>query len=232
MKYDANKRIGDLGELIVAAAFIRHFRWPCRLQNMDVGIDAEVETTNNQGVASGKVIKVQVKATMRSFKNGINTIYPTVKHVNYWKEFSVPVLLCAVSLSSNEILWKLINPDFNYFTNKGARVDFDRGSDALNVNSRLAIEKIAVEGFDPVIQMLNSVKHSINSFFDASGNCTISTNDVEAYERHQLNREMINIAYRMIALSNRSNAQTLTNVTAALDRRWNMIGVELDRQAN
>lgn len=232
MKYSEKKIIGDIGELTVAKAFIKYFRWPCRQQTMDVGIDAEVEVTDQDTNATGKVIKIQVKATMEPFKDGKNTIYPEREHIDYWKQVAVPVLLCVVSLATDEILWKVIDPNDDYTTEKGAKVEFDRIKDALTPNSRAELEKLAVEGSDTIMQIMGLVERSINSFFDGSNNVIISIRDQESCDQHAINAEIIQMVHRLIQLSKRHASQITTNRVNALDRYWNRIDMELHSQKN
>ncbi|MBL8255995.1 MAG: DUF4365 domain-containing protein [Pseudoxanthomonas mexicana] len=230
MKYDDARVIGDIGELSVAKAFIRFFRWPCRQQTIALGIDLEIEITDQDGNATGKVVKVQVKTSMNPFNDGKHTVYLTREHIDYWKQFSVPVLLCVVSLATDEILWKTIEPDSNYYTEKAAKIDFNRVEDALTPNSKTKIERIAVDGSDIVMHILGMAENSITDFFDKSGNVTASIDNQEACDQHVLNGEIIRMAYRLMDLTKGRVHPLAMNRVNWISRQWTSIDIELDRQ--
>ncbi|KMM75572.1 MULTISPECIES: DUF4365 domain-containing protein [unclassified Xanthomonas] len=231
MRYTEQQIIGDLGELAVARAFIRYFRWPCRRQTVDLGVDAEVEITDDDLNATGKIVKVQVKASMSPFVDGKNTVYLETRHVDYWKDFSVPVLLCAVSVATDEVLWKVIASDRDYATGQGgAKVEFDRVADALSPASRHAIERIAVEGGDMIMQILGIAETSIVTMLDNAGNPSLSLDNTAQVERHELNRSILSMAYELLRLTGRRPRAGANARLASLQRLWNAIDLELDRQ--
>jgi hypothetical protein len=43
VEYPKRSRNGDAGELLVAFTTNRVFGWPCRLLDIDIGVDAELE---------------------------------------------------------------------------------------------------------------------------------------------------------------------------------------------
>jgi hypothetical protein len=230
MKYTESQIIGDLGEIAVSRAFIKYFRWPCRRQSVDLGIDAEIEITDGELNSTGKVVKVQVKATMKPFEDGINVINLESRHIDYWKSFSVPVLLCAVSLATDEILWKVIESDRDYSTGKGAKVEFDRVKDALSPNSRNAIERIAVEGSDLVMQILGMVERSIGPMLGNAGSPSVSIENSAQVEQHELNRRILDVAYQLVGLTpNRPHGAAEARLQH-LERSWNAIDLEMDRE--
>lgn len=230
MHYSGNQLTGDIGELIVKKEFAKLFKWPYRRQEVDLGIDAEFEILLEGNLASGKIVKVQVKATEEPFKDGINTIYPAHEHVEYWKNFSVPVILCAVSTSTEEILWKVIDPDGNYKTPKGAKVEFDRAADKLDINAKPKFEKIAVYGNSIVMHLANITMQSLRSYCDESGNAWISIDSEASLAQHSANEQAINMIYRLIELSKGRTPEVASKMVSTMNRLWNQIDMELDRQ--
>ncbi|GAB3092624.1 DUF4365 domain-containing protein [Lysobacter terrae] len=230
MQYDEKKIIGDIGELTVAKAFIKYFRWPCRQQTTDLGIDAEVEALDDNGASTGKIVKVQVKATMKPFTDGTNTSYPDREHIEYWKNFSVPVLYCYVSLATDEVLWTVIDPNKNYLTDKGAKVELDRAGDALTAHCKKRIRCIAVEGSDLIMQILGLVEKSIAGFFDTNGNCVMDIDNQRSQSQHQQNRQAIQMAYSLFDLFPQQASTAARARVRKLDALWNQLDIEADRQ--
>ena len=208
-----NQQTGDTGELIVKKEFVKLFGWPYRRQEVDLGIDAEFETLLEGNLASGRIVKVQVKATSESFVDGINTVYPKPEHVEYWKTLSVPVILCAVSTTTEEILWKVIEPEIDYSTPKGAKVEFDRAVDKLDISAKSKLETIATFG--------NSI---------IRGNGWLSIENPSSLEQHAANEEAILIIYRLINLSKGRVPPHVVQMVDNMNRLWNQLDLELHRQ--
>ncbi|MFJ4347595.1 DUF4365 domain-containing protein [Pseudomonas sp. NPDC089401] len=230
MQYTANQLTGDVGELIVKKAFGMLFGWPYRRQEIDLGIDAEFETLLEGNSASGRIVKVQVKATSESFVDGINTIYPKPEHIEYWKRFSVPVILCTVSTKTEEILWKVIDPEIDYSTIKGAKVDFDRVADKLDISAKSKLESIATFGNSIILHLASTTSRSIDRFFDERGNGYISIESPSSLEQHDANEEAIGILYKLIRLNKGRVPQHVVQMVDNMNRLWNQLDLELHRQ--
>lgn len=142
--YTRENQIGDQGELLVARLFIKHFNWICRLQDVDMGIDAEYEVVGKACNATGKVAKIQVKATSKAFTKGANDFYIEQHHLHYWQTFSLPVVFCYVSLVTDEVLWLCIEPDSPYRTRgSGHKFTLNYPDDLLRLGSKGALLAIA-----------------------------------------------------------------------------------------
>lgn len=230
MHYFDNQQIGDMGELIVKKEFIKLFKWPCRGQEIDLGIDAEFEVMLEDHSSSGKIVKVQIKSTATPFKDGTNTIYPDREHIEYWKKITTPVILCAVNVESEEILWKVIDADFNYDTPKGAKIELDRTADRLTKASKLKLEKIATDGNNVLASLAKTTMNSLQSFIDSSGVAWLSIDSPKSLEQHAANEEAILLINRMIALSNGRLPASFSKTAETLNRLWNQIDMSLDRQ--
>ncbi|PAQ01925.1 DUF4365 domain-containing protein [Mesorhizobium mediterraneum] len=62
----------------------------------DVGIDGQLEYVNDNGYATGKLIAVQVKSGPSFFTHATENgwkFYPEKKHLLYWEQFPLPVIL-------------------------------------------------------------------------------------------------------------------------------------------
>nr|WP_299486253.1 DUF4365 domain-containing protein [uncultured Allomuricauda sp.] len=86
-------RVNDLGYIFRETA------------NGDVGIDGQIEFVNNDGLATGKIIAVQVKSGDSHLidKGEHWAFYPKEKHKNYWELFPIAVILLLYSPSTGKI---------------------------------------------------------------------------------------------------------------------------------
>lgn len=87
MKYNVTNIIGDAGEHLVAARIIKFFGYPCRLTNIDIGIDAEIELIDSNYKSTGQFIKCQIKTTTSDKFH----LYLDDRHIVYWNKLNVPV---------------------------------------------------------------------------------------------------------------------------------------------
>lgn len=229
MKYDENNVIGDLGESIVGQAFLRNFRWPFRHQTVDLGVDGEVEVIDESGNATGRVIKVQVKAQAAPFGNS-HTIYVDRKHIEYWKNYALPVLVCAVSVATGEVLWRVIEADKSYDTPKGAKVEFDRVANALTPQSKKIIERIAVEGSDVVQKIIGMLEKSMRELIGPRGAINISIENAGHRESHDRARELMSAVRAISSHATPQSRRLIEDRLQALERVWNEIDMELDKQ--
>lgn len=76
--------------------------------NKDVGIDGQIEYVDEDGNTTGHVIAVQVKSG-KSFiheKDGHIIFYPEHKHLQYWENYALPVILLIYDPENNIAYWK------------------------------------------------------------------------------------------------------------------------------
>lgn len=107
MKLDLNNANGKAGEHYFAYWALRNLNWPCRLLDVDIGIDAQVEIMDQAMHSTGEFLAVQIKTSITpELKTSIK-----VKHLKYWKSINDPVILILISFLDNEpvLYWKLIN---------------------------------------------------------------------------------------------------------------------------
>lgn len=88
------------------------FGWIFREQPVaDHGIDAEVEICDD-GSPTGKLLKLQIKSGDSWFRERIplGIVYrETTARVEYWRDYSIPVLLVLYNPDSDLILWQHVN---------------------------------------------------------------------------------------------------------------------------
>jgi hypothetical protein len=96
-KYTKDMAQGDWGEYYFAYKVIKTFGWPCRILDIDIGIDAQIEILDKEFNTTGRFIGVQVKTTKKlSIKD---------KHIAYWRSCEFPVIIVHVDPKSKEMLY-------------------------------------------------------------------------------------------------------------------------------
>lgn len=79
----------------------------------DYGIDAHVELIEGDS-ATGRLLGVQVKAGQSYLSESIGGNYvfrADAKHVDYWINHALPVLVCLADVDKNVVYWQSINND-------------------------------------------------------------------------------------------------------------------------
>lgn len=104
-KYTRNNAIGDAGEYFFAYKVTRKLGWPCRLLDIDIGIDAQIELIGKDAHSTGKFIAVQIKTTTTD-KTAIEV---EESHLEYWRKVESRVLIALVNLSQKKIYTKFIH---------------------------------------------------------------------------------------------------------------------------
>ncbi|REC47569.1 DUF4365 domain-containing protein [Chryseobacterium pennipullorum] len=124
-QYNPAERIGVNA---VEGIFLKKFNWIFRDQPIsDMGIDAQVEVVAN-GAPTGILICLQIKTGESHFT--INeeklTYYGKLKHMEYWKNHSLPVLLVAHLPGSDETYWVHVNTKNIMLTNTSWKIDIPK----------------------------------------------------------------------------------------------------------
>lgn len=105
--YALKKKNGDIGEYYFAYWVTKYFGWPCRLLDIDLGLDAQVEICNPKHNAIGKFIAVQIKSTQSNKKS----VSLHLDNLKYWKAMEEPVIVARIINVTKvpEIYWKIVN---------------------------------------------------------------------------------------------------------------------------
>lgn len=151
MKYSKTNIIGDAGEHLLVARVIKLFGYPCRLNSIDIGIDAEIELIDSNYKSTGKFIKCQVKTTTDS---GKTSLFLEEKHISYWNSIDIPVVVFLVHLDTEEIFWHCID-DISVYTKSesGYKVDFD-SAQILKKENKEQFDEIALF---PLVQQIQKI---------------------------------------------------------------------------
>jgi hypothetical protein len=98
MVFEKNSAIGKAGENYFAYWILRNFGWPCRLLDIDIGIDAQIEVLNEMNRPTGNCLPVQIKTTnSEELKLQIDTA-----HLNQWSQMNESVLLVLIDFKTEE----------------------------------------------------------------------------------------------------------------------------------
>ncbi|ELA9302698.1 DUF4365 domain-containing protein [Vibrio parahaemolyticus] len=109
MEFPKNSAKGKAGENYFAYWILRNFGWPCRLLDIDIGIDAQIEVLNGSNRPTGNCLPVQIKTTeSKELKLQIDT-----EHLNQWSMMNESVLLVLVDFGTDSpnIYYKEIQSD-------------------------------------------------------------------------------------------------------------------------
>ncbi|MCP9267642.1 DUF4365 domain-containing protein [Xenorhabdus sp. XENO-1] len=109
MRYIEKVANGNAGEFYFAYWISSNFIWPCRILDIDMGLDAQVEIYDDQNHSTGMFIGVQVKTTAKTLKESPNVSVP-LKNIVYWGSINDPVVIVRVCLNNNSkepcLYWK------------------------------------------------------------------------------------------------------------------------------
>lgn len=102
---------GPLGVAAVARTVTRDLGWVFREQPFeDFGVDAQVEIVED-GVASGKLLAIQIKSGLSWFRESSDEgwwYHPSALHVEYWLQYSLPVVIVLYNVETRTCYWQLV----------------------------------------------------------------------------------------------------------------------------
>ncbi len=90
----------------------------------DYGIDAHAELIKSEQ-ATGQILGIQLKsgASYFSERNETGFIFRTdEKHINYWCNHALPVLICLCDVDTRNIYWQVVNRETAISTGKGYKI--------------------------------------------------------------------------------------------------------------
>jgi hypothetical protein len=122
--YGRNTKIGDAGEMYLGFHVIHKLNFIYRAQKLvDIGIDGEIEMLTEKYVSTGNLVKVQVKTTDIPIEKWDWKVTVSKKDIAYWKLLSIPVILVAVILGSQQCYFRLI--DDTIIVKEDSNIDMD-----------------------------------------------------------------------------------------------------------
>lgn len=174
MKFNLTSSNGKAGEYYFAYWISRFFKWPCRLLDVDVGIDAQIEIFDDENHSTGDFLAVQVKTTQDQIPN----VAVGLDNLEYWSSIEDVVILVSICLGSTEpkIYWKRINglliEDYilQAKQNKSKTTSIQFGSgDLLEPAHKDSFSRLPYEGnikkLEKLISEAKTLCNKINSIF-------------------------------------------------------------------
>jgi hypothetical protein len=103
---------GDQGVRLVQKIVADELKWICRPQPIhDLGIDAHIELLSANKLGTGRLLAVQIKCgnsyLAEKEKDGF-VHRGKLKHLNYWMQHSLPVILVLCNPETGECWWREI----------------------------------------------------------------------------------------------------------------------------
>ena len=163
MKYTKKSLVGDMGEHFFVYKIMEMFNWPCRLYGIDLGIDAEIEILDNENRTTGRIIKVQIKSTTEKEESNTPVIYVDDRHVTYWKNLTLPLIVCCVDLYNKKIYWKQIEKSESYDSKGVSKKIIYNDKDILDITSKDdLISLIDSKSLDIFQKYLSTIKSMVD----------------------------------------------------------------------
>lgn len=115
-KYNTQRSIGDKGVSLVKYLIEHQLDWIFRENHLenDFGIDGYIDIIGNENSVTGKSIAVQIKTGESFFKTKTATgwtFYGDNKHLNYYANLEIPLIICIVDLNENKVYWEKFEID-------------------------------------------------------------------------------------------------------------------------
>ncbi|WP_231995645.1 DUF4365 domain-containing protein [Pseudomonas taetrolens] len=176
MKYPSNTATGDAGEYFFAYQISYILGWPCRLFDIDIGIDAQVEILDEDRNSTGRFVAFQIKTSANEELKPY--WYVSKNQLNYWREMDTPVFVVLISLKEQTMYLHRIRKEFAYHVTEknGVRIEFDLAQELFSEISGNVIKAAAEESILGTIQTylsevwmkIKEIKNAIEGMEDYS----------------------------------------------------------------
>lgn len=162
------KLIERQGVALVQNIVCSQFGWIFREQlSDDYGVDAHIEIKDDS-YASGKIIGVQIKTGESYFNTKGNTgkLVFSKKHFYYWSNYSLPVIVVFVNISTNKCYWEYFNIQNLEKTTQG-KYRIQAKNKVFDYNAKSDLLKIAYGIYcsfpsNKTLDIYNSLKNDSN----------------------------------------------------------------------
>jgi hypothetical protein len=143
--------IERVGIYSVANIFSKDFGWVFREQPInDFGIDGHVEITTKGPnlrdlIPTGKLIAVQIKSGksfFKEFKNECFVFRGSIKHLEYWLNQTLPIILILYNVETKSAYWQEIDGSKVTYTKKAFKINIPKVN-LLNWKSKEGLTNIA-----------------------------------------------------------------------------------------
>lgn len=167
MKYPLTTANGDAGEFFAAYKIAKELGWPCRLFDIDIGIDAQVEILTDTRESTGRHVALQIKATS---DKKVNCRYVTSRQLKYWKSLEIPVFVVLVDLQNEVMFLHLVNPQCEYekTSNGTYKILFNLKKDRFtSASASIFIEASERIAMVHINNYLNPIKEATDEILEA-----------------------------------------------------------------
>jgi len=156
-KSNKSNKIGRKGVTILTSIVEDQLDWQLRInhQEDDFGIDAYIDIITEEGHLTGKSIAVQIKSGQSYFrqKTDYGWVYSgELKHLNYYLNHEIPVILVIVDTDSKKAYWEICDADQTDRSNKGWSIVIPFHQE-LEENSKPELSKYISPTIDYVSQL-------------------------------------------------------------------------------
>jgi len=164
----------------IASVIVKEFNWIFREQPIsDFGIDAHAEIVENH-TPTGKLIAFQIKSGERYLKQS-NTdgfyYYGTNRHLEYWLNHSLPVILIIYNPDSDKCYWQHINKDNIQKTNLRWKT-FLKFSQQFDVKAKEYIYNLLMKESEKIIKFKQLIfNFDLIKFLMDGNNISVYTED-------------------------------------------------------
>ena len=169
-KLNQTKNIGDAGVNLVASVINNDFKWIFRKNHdeNDFGIDGYIDIVSDNGNVTGQSIALQIKAGKSFFriksKNGF-TFYGEMKHLNYYRNHQIPVLIVICNLEKELCYFSVFDENRIEPTKTSWKINIKLNNKLITSSKRKIINLLP-----PLKEDITQIKEhwSQNSLFEKS----------------------------------------------------------------
>lgn len=180
-------RSGESGVHLVAYIISNSFGWLFRRNHdeTDVGIDGFIDIVESDGNVTGKCLAVQIKHGNSYLKTKTEdgyTYYGNIKHINYFANYPIPVLIIVCDPESKVCFWEKFDLSITEGTDSGWKmcIPFDQ---TLISKFRTRLKEMAGSVIDYQDQL--KAYWAINDKISADSShisCVIDREDIEKFD--------------------------------------------------
>lgn len=180
------KKVGNKGIQIVKSIIENEHNWLFRKieQEDDYGLDGYIDLLEQGKYITGKTIGIQVKTGKSYFEKPSSfgwTFYGESKHLNYYLNSEIPIILALVDDETKDVFWNVIDINTIIKTKKGWKLSIPKS----NMLSNMAdLKEIANKYIDYTEQIENL--SNIHKAILESDICCI------AIDRHEIENKIYN----------------------------------------
>ena len=128
MKSPITAQTEDLGVALAMKLFVK-LGYVFRVQSVrDFGIDAHAELIENEK-STGRLLAIQLKSGTSYFAETTEDAFvfrTDAKHVEYWLNHSLPVLICLCDVDQDMIYWEHIDSETTILTGAGYKINIPK----------------------------------------------------------------------------------------------------------